>query len=243
MITKPYWTDSWTDRVIENHKPSSDGTKNYASATTRLQSKVTLVSRQRQSGAEMKILGSLYLTLRVKTDPWINEMINMKLKELVRNCMRTMERKTSEYSPRIKFDNDEVIKLLGPKRVLSVSTHKRVGEDTTVRQHVLHSQVDKQLHDRNLHHGMSDNFFNGLKMFPLADNDVSLVSDGWCTQDFKPARSVAFPHTLFFLRSVLCWSSQCLSASLTCMTCACHSRQVTTHTWGVVSSQEHLPSH
>ena len=37
-----------------------DGTKNVAPATTRLQPKITLLSRHRQSGAEMKILGSLY---------------------------------------------------------------------------------------------------------------------------------------------------------------------------------------
>ena len=49
-------------------------------------------------------------------------MINKKLKELVRYCMRSMERATPYSTPRIKFDNDEVNNLLGPKRVPSVST-------------------------------------------------------------------------------------------------------------------------
>ena len=92
MVTKPYWTDSWTAWVIENHKQPSDGTKNYAPATTRLQPKITLISRQRQSGAEMKILGTLYLTLRVKTDLWNNKTITKKLKKLKRDCMRSMEK-------------------------------------------------------------------------------------------------------------------------------------------------------
>ena len=92
MVTKPYWTDSWTAWVIENHKQPSDGTKNYAPATTRLQPKITLTSRQRQSGAEMKILGTLYLTLRVNTDLWNNKTITKKLKKLKRDCMRSMEK-------------------------------------------------------------------------------------------------------------------------------------------------------
>ena len=77
----------------------------------------------------------------------------------MRDCMRSMERATLDSTPRIKFDNDEVTNLLGPKRVPSVSTPKRVGGGTTIHQPVLHPQVGKQLHGGNFRHGMSDIFF------------------------------------------------------------------------------------
>ena len=109
-------------------------------ATTRLQPKITLISRHRQIGGEMKILRSLYHTLRVKNGPRINEMITEKLKELMRDCMKSMERATPDAAPRIKFGNDEVNILPGLKRVPSVSTPKRVGGGTA---------------GGNLHHGMS----------------------------------------------------------------------------------------
>ena len=44
----------------------------------------------------MKILGSLYSTLRVKSDLLINEPITKKLKELKRDCVRRMERATPD---------------------------------------------------------------------------------------------------------------------------------------------------
>ena len=40
----------------------------------------------------------------------------------MRDCMKCMERATPDSTPRTKFDNDEVNKLLGPNRVPSVST-------------------------------------------------------------------------------------------------------------------------
>ena len=143
---------------FENHKPPSDGTKNTAHATMQLRPKITLTSRHRQSGAEMKILGSLYQTLRVKTALWINETITKQMKELRRDCLRSMERATPDSTPRIKFDSDEVNNLAGPKRVPSVSTPKRVGGGTTIHQQVLHPRVG-ELRGGNLHRGMSDNSF------------------------------------------------------------------------------------
>ena len=144
--------------------------------------------------AEMIILGSLYYTLRVKTDLWINETITKKLKELMRDCTRSMERATPCSTPRIKFDNDEVNNLLRPKRVPSVSTPKRVGGGTTIHQKFLPPQDGKQLHGGNLYHGMID-IFHGCKVFSLARTGDSFVSDGTCTQDTKRARNVTCPHT------------------------------------------------
>ena len=54
-------------------------------------------------------------------------MITKKLKELMRDCMRSTERATPDSTRRIKFDNDEDNNLLGTKSVPSVSTPKRVG--------------------------------------------------------------------------------------------------------------------
>ena len=71
---------------------------------------------------------------------WINETITKKLKEVKRDSMRSMERATPESIPKIKFDNDEVNILLGPKKVLSVSTPKRFGGGTTIHQQALHLQ-------------------------------------------------------------------------------------------------------
>ena len=116
--------------------------------------------------------------------------------------MRSMVRATPDSTPRIKFDNDEVNNLLGPNRVLSVSTTKRVGGGTTIHQQALHPQVGKQLHGGNLHHGMSDKFFKRTQGVSLTGNGDSLVSGGRCTQDTKPAHNVTFPHTCFFSRSV-----------------------------------------
>ena len=67
--TNLYWTGSWKVRVIRNREPTPDGAKKFAPATTRLQPKILLISRHRQSGGETKILGSLFLTLRVKNGP------------------------------------------------------------------------------------------------------------------------------------------------------------------------------
>ena len=61
-------------------------------------------------------------------------------KELMRDCMRSMERATPDSTPRIKLDNDEVNNLQGQKRVPSVSTPKRVGGRTTIHQQVLHPE-------------------------------------------------------------------------------------------------------
>ena len=87
-------------------------------------------------------------------DLWIKETITNNLKELMRDCMTNMERATPHSTPRIKPDNDEVNKLLGLKRVPSVSTPKRVGGSTTSHKQVLHPQVGKQPRDGNLHPGM-----------------------------------------------------------------------------------------
>ena len=98
-----------------------------------------------------------------------------------------MERATPDSTPRIKFDKDEVNKLLRPKRVPSVSPPKRVGSGTIIHRQVLHPQVGKQLH--------------GGRCFRLQAHGDSLVSDGVCTQDTKPARNLrrareTLPETL-----------------------------------------------
>ena len=58
-----------------------------------------------------------------------------------------------------RFSNDEVNNLLGPKRAPTVWTPKRVGGGPTIHQQVLAPQVGKQLHGGELHHGLSDFFF------------------------------------------------------------------------------------
>ena len=63
-------------------------------------------------------------------------------KELMRDCMRSMEKGNTRLHSRIKFDNDEVIKL-------------RVGGGTTIHQQVLHPQVGMQILGGNFHHGMN----------------------------------------------------------------------------------------
>ena len=117
--------------------------------------------------------------------------------------MVSMERAIPESIPRIKLDNDEVNNLMGQMRVPSVSTPKRFGGGTTIHQQALHPQVGKQLHGENLHDGVSDYLKKKRTqgVSPTGNGD-SLVCDGECTQDTKPARNVAFPHTLFSSRSV-----------------------------------------
>ena len=68
-ITHPYWTGRWTARVVENHKPPSDGTKNFAPATTRLQPEITLKSRHRQSGSRNENSWMLVLNTSGKNGP------------------------------------------------------------------------------------------------------------------------------------------------------------------------------
>ena len=58
-------------------------------------------ARHKQSGAEMKILGSLYKALRVKTDLWTNATITKKLKELMRDCMWSMDRQHKVLPPQV----------------------------------------------------------------------------------------------------------------------------------------------
>ena len=128
-------------------------------------------------------------------------MITMRVKELVRDCMRKMERATPESTPRIKFDKDEVNNLLGPKRVLCVSTQKRIGGGTTIHQQVLQPQVGEQLHGGNLHYGISDIFLERLEVFPLTGNGDSLVSDGRCTRDTNP-HAMSRSRTRGFSRAV-----------------------------------------
>ena len=70
--------------------------------------------------------------------------------------MRSVETATPDSTPRIKFDDDEVNNLLGPKSSPACRPQKRVGDGTTIHQQALHPQVGKQLHGGNLHHGMSD---------------------------------------------------------------------------------------
>ena len=73
----------------------------------------------------------------------------------MRDCMRSMERATPDSTPRIKFDNDEVNNLLGPKRVPSGSTPKQVGGGTTI---INKFFIFKLAQNSNLRLGMSDMF-------------------------------------------------------------------------------------
>ena len=85
------------------------------------------------------------------------------------------------------------------RRQQFVATEERsecVHPKTGWRWQVLHLHVGKQLLECAII------FYNGLKVFSLTGNDGSLVSDGGCTQDTKPARNVTFPHTCFFSRGV-----------------------------------------
>ena len=116
---------------------------------------------------------------------------------------RTHERLHEEHgkgntrlsTPRIKFDNDEVNHLLGPKRVPSVSTPKRVGGRTTIHQQVLHPQVGKQLHGGNLHHGMSDIFCWTRGVFAYRQWRFFCKRRGAHRKDTKHARNFTLPHT------------------------------------------------
>ena len=67
MVTNPYWTDSGIALVIEDHKSTSDGTKNTAHATMRSRPKITSTSLQRQSASDVKILGCLCSNVQVRT--------------------------------------------------------------------------------------------------------------------------------------------------------------------------------
>ena len=156
--------------------------------------------------------------------------------------MRSMKRATPESTPRIKFDHDEVNKLLRPKRVPSVSTPKRVGDGTTIHQEALHPQVGKQLHGGNLHHGMSDFFLTDSKVLRLQAMAVPLERRGGYTQHTKPARNVTFPAHLIFFRVVFF-----VSRVSTCqrLSHAQHVHVVQDEsrleicTWSVVSSKMH----
>ena len=97
--------------------------------------------------------------------------------------------------------------LLVPKRGPSVSTPKRVGGGTTIHQQVLHPQAGKQLHGGNLHHGMSDIFFNGLKVFSLTGNGDSLQATGSVHRTpnahaMSRSRTRDFSRAVFFVSRV-----------------------------------------
>ena len=116
-------------------------------------------------------------------------------KELMTDCIGSMDRVTPKSTLKTKSDNAERNHLIGTKKELTVSIQERVGSGTTIHQQVRPLQVGKQLHGGHLHHGVSDIFLNRFKEFSLTGNGDSFVSDRECTQDTKPARNVTFLHT------------------------------------------------
>ena len=105
-------------------------------------------------------------------------------------------------------------------------------EGSTIHQQVLHLQVGKHFHGGNLHHGMSDIFQNGLKVFSLTVNGDSLVSDREGVHRTPNPQAMSRSRTRDLSRAVF------HSLSLTCITHACGS----SHS-GVLCSQSHLSSH
>ena len=165
----------------------------------RLQPNITLKSRQRQSGAEMKILASS------KTGLWINETITKKRNEL-RDCVRSMETATPESTPRIKFDNDEVNNSLGPKRVLSVSHTKTVWGWYD---HPSTSSSSSSWQAASWWKSSSwkerQFLFNGLEVFSLTCNVDSIVSNGVYTRHQTRTQCHVPAHVIFLAQcSIAC---------------------------------------
>ena len=161
-----------------------------------------------QIGAEMKILGSLYWTLFVK-----NGLMDQRRRLPWEIVWGSWKGQHQTPTPRIKFDNDEVNNLLGPKRVPSGSTPKQVGGGTTS---INKFFIFKLAQNSNLRLGMSDMlertrgvFANRQWRFPCKRREV------FCRTPSPHAMS----HVIFS-RIVSQPACQCLSASLTCTTCA-----------------------
>ena len=93
-----------------------------------------------------------------KINLWINETITKKTKELMRDCMRSMDRSTKREHVQ---DQDRQRRSQQFNRTEGWSERvdtKRVGEGKTIHQQVLHSSVRKQRHGGSFNHGMSDIF-------------------------------------------------------------------------------------
>ena len=151
MITKPYWPDSGTARVIEKlnrHRM----VRRIMRPLRRECSRTSLLYRDNgRAEQEMNILASS------KTGLWINETITKKRNEL-RDCMRSMETATPEPHQGLSSTTTKSTIYWDRKGFWACHTPKRSGGGTTIHQQVLHPQVGKQLHGGNLLHGKSDNF-------------------------------------------------------------------------------------
>ena len=118
MVTNPYLTGSCIALVIENHKSTSDGTKNIAHATMRSRPKITPVSLQRQSATDVKMLRCLYSTVQVRTARWTNVKTTTKPSKSKSHHTKRLAKVTQDSIPVNNFDNDQVNHSLGTMKEL-----------------------------------------------------------------------------------------------------------------------------
>ena len=143
---------------------------------------------------KMALLGSLYPTLRVETAPWIKETITKKLKELIRDCEEHGE------------DNTR----LHPKDTVTEEGSERVDPKTGWRwyDHPSTSSSSSSWQAaswwKSSSWKVSDFFLRTQGVFAHRQWRFPCERRSVCAQDTKPARSVTFPHTVFFSRGVFC---------------------------------------